>query len=116
MGEGGVRVVGRGALLGLCVLPQRVQRFDAQPLDRLPPLGRQRLDPPEAALEALVGLAQRRLGVDAEVAGEVDGGEQEVAQLGRDRRRVAPLALDLVRNPGRRRSRPDRTMLTLVAG
>jgi putative transposase len=32
------------------------------------------------------------------------------------RGRRPPPAPDLVRNPGRRRSRPDRTMLTLVAG
>ena len=44
--------------------------------------GQRPLDRGEAALEFLVGGAQRGLRIDVEMAGEIDHGEQQVADLG----------------------------------
>src|SRR5262249_52765846 len=49
------------------------------------PLGGERLlEVGEAAAEALGGGAQGALGVEAQLAGQVDGGEEDVAQLALD--------------------------------
>ena len=41
------------------------------------------LDRCKAALEFLVGLPQQRFRVGVQMAGEIDGGEQEIANFGR---------------------------------
>ncbi len=83
--------VGVGQLLFGCFrgVPQRVhlgQRRILRPLA----LRRQRLlDRAKAPREFLVGGAQRRLRIGIEMAGEIDHGEQQVADLGRGLAAVA---------------------------
>ena len=65
---------------------------------RLPSRGQRLLDRGEAPREFLVGRAQRRLRVGIEMAGQVDHGKQQIADLGRGLVAVAgsDLGFDLV--------------------
>src|SRR5262245_20674177 len=101
-GEGSAALVGRvfgGLLVGLGLVPEVVHLCKGGLLRGLAPLRQCPFDGGEAALEFPVGGPQRRLRVGVEMTGEVDHGEQEIADL---RRRIGAVAgrqfrLDLVR-------------------
>ena len=85
----------RSSPLGL--EPQRLHLVEIGAF-RLPPtFGEALFDMGEAALELGVGPAQGRLGVDVEVTGQVNGGEQKVTELFGQlfRRAIADLRFDL---------------------
>src|SRR6266436_3610575 len=64
-----------------CLIPKFVHFSERRLLGRFSGRGQRLLDVAEAALELFVCGAQRSLRIGAEMAGEVDGGEQEIADL-----------------------------------
>ena len=77
--------------------PQRLHFVEIGAFWLASALGETLLDMGEAALELGVRAAQRSLRIDVEMAGEVDGGKQEVADLVRQpfRRAIADFRFDL---------------------
>src|SRR5260370_30719222 len=69
------------ALRRLGGVPQRVHLGQRRLPRGLAARGERALDRGEAALELGVGRAQRRLRIGAEMAGEIDDREQEIADL-----------------------------------
>ena len=72
---------GRASIGTFDFLPQRLLRRKTQALEVLTALRGQALHPAEAALELHVGRAQRRLGIDIELAREIRSREQQIADL-----------------------------------
>ena len=68
----------------LRLVPQRVHLFERCVLERTALRRERTLDIGEAALELGVGAAQRGFGIGADMAGQVDQREQEVAGFGRE--------------------------------
>ena len=87
-------------LFRLGLIPQRIHLSERRVLRRLAFCGERTLDRGKAALEFLVGPPQQRLRVGVQVAGEVYGGEQQIADFGRRISSAWPVAvqrgLDLV--------------------
>ena len=65
----------------LDLLPERLQRIQADVRRDCGPPRQARLDLAEAALELGVRMAKRSLGIDIEMAGEIDDGKQQVADF-----------------------------------
>ena len=76
-------------LVGLDLVPQRVERCQAGGSEVDAATGRQRLDGGEPRPELGGGAAEGQLGVGAGVPRHVDDGEQEVAELAGDVVRIA---------------------------
>src|ERR1700722_15388394 len=72
---------GRASIGTFDFLPQRLLRRETQGLEVFTALRGQALHPAEAALELHVGRAQRRLGIDIELAREIRRREQQIADL-----------------------------------
>src|ERR1700722_761470 len=72
---------GRASIGTFDFLPQRLLRREIQALEVFTALRGQALHPAEAALELRVGRAQRRLGIDIELAREIRRREQQIADL-----------------------------------
>ena len=105
-----------GSLPRLHLVPQGVERGQVGGADVDAALGRERFDAGEAGLELRGRAAQRQLGVDAEVPGGVDDGEQQVAEFLGDRvdRTLADRPRSVRRaprasSPAGRRRRPSRS-------
>ena len=99
-------------LLALHPLPERFQLLDRAFARSAARGGEQRLEPAEAPLELGVGAAERGLRLDPELPGEVDAGEEQIADLVlAAARATAPAAIsartspsllgDLVQRPAR---------------
>src|SRR5882757_10693679 len=72
---------GRASIGTFDFLPQRLLRGETQGLEVLSAHRGQALHPAETAFEFHVGGAQRRLGVDIELASEIRRREQQIADL-----------------------------------
>src|SRR3712207_4660455 len=72
---------GRRALVALLLVPQPVQPLQRRRTEEEPALVRQPLQRAEAARKLGVGAGQRGAGVHVRQPRQVDGGEEEVAQL-----------------------------------
>src|SRR5260370_42249990 len=72
---------GRASIGTFDFLPQRLLRREAQTLEIYTALRGQPLHRSESALELHVGRAQRRLGIDIELAREIRCREQQIADL-----------------------------------